>query len=198
MPRSPLSYYRPGDPTTAFGDPFPSLNREFGRLLDEVLRGAAIPAQVGSAAHEPMLRPHIDVSETEKELHIRAELPGVKEDDVEVTLTDDVLTIRGEKRLERKDEKENYHFIERSYGSFQRSMRIPYQINPDDVKAEFENGVLTVSFPKAQIAARNRRIRLQKGASASGSKVAEKAPPGGTQEVPPARNARKVGRRKKG
>ena len=94
-----------------------------------------------------MMMPHVDVSETDRELKICAELPGVSEKDVEVRLEDDVLVIRGEKKFERKDEKESYHFMERSYGTFQRSIRIPFQVNPDEVKADFHNGVLTVTLP---------------------------------------------------
>ena len=71
----------------------------------------------------------MNVSETDKEIRITAELPGVTEQDIEVSLDDDVLTIRGEKKFERKDDKENFHFVERSYGTFQRSLRLPYAVN---------------------------------------------------------------------
>jgi HSP20 family protein len=106
----------------------------------------------------------MDLAETDKEIRITAELPGVSEQDVEVMLHDDVLTIRGEKKLEQKDEKEDYHFVERSYGRFQRSIRLPFPVDPEQVKARFENGVLTVTVPKSERQERSRRIPVQGGA----------------------------------
>jgi HSP20 family protein len=70
-------------------------------------------------------------------------------------------TIRGEKKLERKDEKENFHFMERSYGTVQRSLRLPFPVDPDQVQAEFNNGVLTVTLPKTKAQERSRRIQVQ-------------------------------------
>jgi HSP20 family protein len=91
-------------------------------------------------------------------------LPGVSEKDVDVSLSDDVLTIRREKKFERKDDTkddtENYHFVERSYGTFQRSLRLPYAVDPDQVQASFENGVLTVTLSKGKEQERSRRIQV--------------------------------------
>ena len=143
-------------------DPFLSLHREMNRLFDDVLRGSfGVPSREGQAGQGGTLMPHIDVSETDKELKICAELPGVTENDVEVTLNDDVLTIRGEKKFERTNEQENYHFVERSYGTFQRSLRVPYPVEPEQVQARFEHGVLTVTLPKAEQQQRSRRIQVQ-------------------------------------
>jgi HSP20 family protein len=116
-----------------------------------------------------MMMPQMDVSETDGELKICAELPGVSESDVDIRLEDDVLVIRGEKKFERKDEKENYHFVERSYGTFQRALRLPGPIEPERVQARFENGVLTVTVPKSQQQERSRRIRVQSGSGRGGS-----------------------------
>lgn len=164
MARNPLSPYRSGGLQGGFLDPFQSLHREMNRLFDDVFRTGSTQesGQGGGVA----LSPNMDVSETENEVRICAELPGVKEEDVDVTLNDDVLTIRGEKKFERKDDKENYHFMERSYGSFQRSLRLPYPVNPEEVRADFDNGVLTVSIPKSQQQQRSRRIQVQKGSGA--------------------------------
>src|SRR5215207_1187698 len=122
MARNPLSPYRTGGLIGGgFGnDPFLSLHRDMNRLFDDVLRGSTgqMPGQ-GQGAEAGMMMPHMDVSETDQELRICAELPGVNEEDVEVRLEDNVLVIRGEKKFERKEEKENYHFSERSYGTFQ-------------------------------------------------------------------------------
>src|SRR5215212_5681181 len=130
MARNPLSPFGFGGvgERGAGRDPFLSLHREMNRLFDDVLRGTfGVPSREGQAGQGGTLMPHIDVSETDKELKICAELPGVTEKDVEVTLNDDVLTIRGEKKVERTNEQENYHFVERSYGTFQRSLRIQVQ-----------------------------------------------------------------------
>ena len=108
-----------------------------------------------------LLAPHMDVSETDKELRLQAELPGVSESDIEVSLNEDVLTIRAEKKQERKEEREGVHFSERAFGTFQRSLRLPFQVNPDQVQARFENGVLSVILPKTQLQERSRRIQIQ-------------------------------------
>jgi HSP20 family protein len=166
MARNPLSPFRAGGlAERGFGeDPFMSLHRQMNRLFDDVFRGSA-----GGWAGDPgqsggnFVQARMDVSETDNEVRICAELPGVSQDDVDVTLDDDVLTIRGEKKLERKDEKEKYHFMERSYGTFQRSLRLPFAVEPEQVKAEFSSGVLTVTLPKTKAQERSRRIKIQGG-----------------------------------
>ena len=171
MARNPLSPFRPGGLTERGfgGDPFLSLHREMNRLFDDVLRGGAgTSAAAAQGGGGNVMMPAMDVSETENEIRICAELPGVPEKDVEVTLDDDVLTIRGEKKLERKEEKENYHFVERSFGTFQRSLRLPYPIDPEQVQARFDNGTLTVTLPKTGRQERARRIQVQAGESGGG------------------------------
>jgi len=103
----------------------------------------------------------MDLSETDQELKICAELPGVTDDDINIQLQDDVLVIRGEKKFEGKDEKKNYHLIERSYGTFQRALRLPGPVDMDRVQARLEHGVLTVIVPKSQQKGRSRRIKIQ-------------------------------------
>jgi HSP20 family protein len=135
MARNPLTPFRSGGVAErGFGDPFLSLHREMNRLFDDVFRdrfGGRL--QGGSQQDGGMMMPDVDVSETDTEVRICAELPGVSENDVDVSLDDDVLTIRGEKKFERKDDKENYHFMERSYGTFQRSLRLPYSVDPEKI-----------------------------------------------------------------
>ncbi len=92
-------------------------------------------------------------------------MPGVKEQDIEVALDDRVLTLRAEKKVERKDERENTHFTERSYGVFQRSLQLPFQVNPDEVNAAFENGVLTIAVPKPKEREQRRKIEVRSGSS---------------------------------
>jgi HSP20 family protein len=176
MARNPLSPFRPGGPAErGYGeDPFMSLHREMNRLFDDVFRGSLIGSRGGAGqGGSHFVQAHMDVSETENEVRICAELPGVSQDNVDVTLDDDVLTIRGEKKLERKDEKENYHFVERSYGTFQRSLRLPFAVEPEQVKAEFNNGVLTVTVPKTQAQQRSHRIQIQGGGQRSAASEVE-------------------------
>jgi HSP20 family protein len=134
------------------------------RLFDDVFRGASLPAAAGSQGQGDVgnfVNVSMNVSETDKEIRITAELPGVTEQDIDVSLDNDVLTIRGEKKFERKDDKENFHFVERSYGTFQRSLRLPYAVDSEQVQASFENGVLTVTVPKTGRPERSRRIQVQ-------------------------------------
>jgi len=112
----------------------------------------------------------MNVSETENEVRVTVELPGVTEKDIDVSLNDDILTIRGEKKFEseRGGEKESFHFVERSYGNFQRSLHLPFAVKPDDVKAAFQNGVLTITLPKSAQQERSRKIQIQ-GSTDQGS-----------------------------
>jgi HSP20 family protein len=172
MARNPMTPFRPGGGLFP-GDPFLSLHREMNRLFDDVFRGAALPAASGSQGQGDVgafVNASMNVSETDKEFRITAELPGVTEQDIAVSLDDDVLTIRGEKKFERKDDKENFHFVERSYGTFQRSLRLPYAVESEQVRASFENGVLTVTVPKTERQERSRRIQVQgRGATGQGA-----------------------------
>ena len=168
MARNPLTPFRSGGGLLG-GDPFLSLHREMNRLFDDAFRGAPATAGQGSGAGN-FVNALMNVSETDNEIRITAELPGVTEQDIDVSLDDDVLTIRGEKKFERTEggEKESFHFVERSYGTFQRAIRLPFPINPDQVKASFENGVLTVTLPKTAQAERTRRIQVRAGSAGGG------------------------------
>lgn len=143
------------------GDPFLSLQREMNRMFDDVFRGfgALSPAGRGERGGA-MMQPEIDVSETEQAYKICADLPGVSEKDVDVTLDNDVLTIKAERTQERNEEKENYHLVERSHGVFQRALRLPSDVDADNVEANFQNGVLTLTIPKSA-GRSSRRIQVQ-------------------------------------
>jgi HSP20 family protein len=93
--------------------------------------------------------PKVDVAETSDEIRVTAELPGMKEDDVEVTLSDGGLVIQGEKRIEKEEKEKNYYRVERSYGKFHRSIPLPGKVDDKNVNASFQNGVLTITLPKA-------------------------------------------------
>ena len=94
--------------------------------------------------------PAFDISENEKEYLISAELPGMEIKDVDITLTEGILTVKGEKKNEKEDKEEDYHRIERRYGSFHRSFRIPGRVKPDKVNATYKDGILKLTLPKAE------------------------------------------------
>ncbi len=94
--------------------------------------------------------PSVDISETEGEYQIKAEIPDVKKEDVKVTLEDGVLTIQGERKHEKEEKGKKYHRIERSYGSFVRTFSLPDVIDEEKVKAEFKDGVLNLHLPKSE------------------------------------------------
>ena len=122
----------------------------------EPVSSQAVPSGTGAWI------PAVSVEETENELILIGELPGMKPTDVEVQLENNVLTIRGTKTEHRKEGEENrrYHVWERSYGSFERSFRLPYTVRADDIWAGFEDGLLRIRMPKAP-EARTRRIEVR-------------------------------------
>jgi HSP20 family protein len=122
-------------------NPFATLQREIDRLFDGLATNfSSFPARG--------LVPSMDLSETDKEIEITAELPGLEEKDVQLNVTDNILTIRGEKKNEREEKEKDYHLVERSYGSFTRSIQLPAGVNPDGIKAVMSKGVLKVTVPK--------------------------------------------------
>jgi HSP20 family protein len=141
-------------------DPFTGFRREFDRLVDDMFGGRTLARWPAGTAVDLKL----DLSETDKEIKVRAELPGVDENDVEVMLTEDVLTIKGEKKVEEERKGENHHMVERSYGSFARSLRLPFRVDQEQVRATFDKGVLEISLPKpAESQARSRKIEIKRG-----------------------------------
>ena len=133
-------------------DPFLELHREVNRLFDDSFRGMT------GGAQGPMLSPSIDVVETDNGLEISAELPGVAQEDIDLRLDGDLLTISGEKRNQRKDDKSR--FVERSYGSFNRSFTLPFAPDPDKVEADCDKGVLTIKLPRAAEQDRSKKIAI--------------------------------------
>ena len=94
--------------------------------------------------------PSVDIRDTEDALELSVEVPGVSKEDIDISVKDGVLTIKGEKKNEVKEEQKNYYRVERTYGSFQRSFHLADEVNSDEVSASLENGVLTLSLPKAE------------------------------------------------
>ena len=117
---------------------------------------------------DPPIQGHahkIDVAESKDAIEVTAELPGVDEKDVDVTLADDVLTIRGEKKSEReeRDKEKNWHVVERSYGSFSRAIPLPFEADPTKVEAKFDNGVLRIHLPKPEdVTKKEQKIEIKK------------------------------------
>jgi len=95
-------------------------------------------------------RPSVDLSETENTYEVKAEMPGMKKEDIKVEVKENVLTLTGEKKHETKDDKKNFHRLERVYGRFQRSFRLPKEVKSGEIKAKYRNGVLTIEIPKAE------------------------------------------------
>ena len=138
-------------------NPFLALHREMNRLFDDVFRGFDLmPFGSDRLLNGGMNWPNIEVSETEKDVKVTAELPGLEEKDVEVELANGALAIRGEKKIE-NDDKDRL-FSERYYGRFER--RIPVDdVEQDKIAASFKNGVLTVTLPKKEVA-KPRQIKV--------------------------------------
>lgn len=140
-------------------DPFTRLHREMNRMFDEFSRGFGLSTNVWRSPFDMLeggtagtWMPRVDVAETDKEIKVTAELPGMDEKDVNLELSDNVLTISGEKRTEKEETEKNYYRSERSYGFFHRSLALPDGVDRDKVEATFKKGVLTVTLPKTATA----------------------------------------------
>ncbi len=127
------------------GDPFDVLRKRINTAFEDLGQGLTT-----TLSNEFSVRSN--VSETDSEFCISAELPGVDEKDIDVSISGDRITIKGEKKSEQEQNKEDdgreFHRIERSYGSFQRSMTLPFNIDSEKATAEFKNGILTINVPK--------------------------------------------------
>lgn len=129
-------------------DPFGEIDILFNRLMP---RPAGWPRlSLGNNAGKLEWSPSADISETDAEFVIRAELPAVKKEDVQVTLDEGMITIKGERKQHKDDKTEKYHRIESFHGSFERSFSLPENINTDAVRCESKDGILTVHIPKAE------------------------------------------------
>ena len=139
--RKPISYLPFGG---TLAEEVAELRDQFDRMFGNVFAAPVFPLPLGWA-------PAIDISEGTDELTVKADLPGVEKEDVTVTFDDGMLTVKGEKREEKreKDDKKQYHVYERSYGAFARSFTLPSAIDDKRIKAEFHDGVLTVHLPKS-------------------------------------------------
>jgi len=153
-------------PREAAPDVWRSFRKEMDRLFDRFDTGFRMPSLRRFFETEPFGReegvfgfgvPAVDVAEDEKSYTISAELPGLDEKNIEVALSGDLLTLKGEKRQEREEKEKNYYLSERSYGSFQRSFRLPDGVDPEKIAAKFAKGVLTVTLPKTEAAQKQQK-----------------------------------------
>jgi len=134
----------------AYQDPFSLAQNEMSQLINSLTQDFWSPMDIWGGRSWENLVPNLDVEETEKHFKITAELPGMDEKDVSVSLSKDTLTIKGEKKIEKEENKSNLHHVERSYGSFQRSVVLPAEVRKDKVEASFKKGLLTIILPKTR------------------------------------------------
>jgi len=150
-------------------DVWHSFRSEMDRLFDRFGSGFGFPSLRRMFEIEPAWRssfsfstPAIDMSEDEKAYKISAELPGIDAKDIDVSLSGDMLVLRGEKRQEKEEKDKNYHFLERTYGSFQRAFDLPASVDRNKVSADFSKGVLTITLPKtAQAQKPQKKIEIK-------------------------------------
>jgi HSP20 family protein len=136
--------------------PFEEMERWFGDFMSRPF----FPPMWAPRFHFPQMQalsPSIDVYEESDAVVVKAELPGIGKENVEVNISDNVVTISGEKKSQEKVERKDYHLVERTYGSFSRSVRLPGEVVSDQAKATFENGVLEVRIPKTEAAKQKKR-----------------------------------------
>jgi HSP20 family protein len=140
-------------------NPFALLRREMDSLFDNFYRGFDIePFESRLGAFSPK----VDVTENDKEVNISAELPGMDEKDIDVSLHNDMLTIKGEKKEEKEDKGKDYYRMERSYGSFSRTIPLPAEVETDKVEAKFKKGLLSITLPKtAKAVAETKKIAVK-------------------------------------
>lgn len=128
--------------------PLDVFHRDFNRLFESLGRGFGLPMFGRYEVPFGAMMPTMDVAEDEDRFRVAVELPGMDEEDVEVVLSDNVLTIKGEKRLETEETEKPYAYMERSYGSFRRSIPLDFEVVTDKIAATFDKGVLTIDLPK--------------------------------------------------
>ncbi len=151
-------------------DPF----RELRGLQDEMNRLFSSSFSRSNAGEGDQImrgawNPSVDIFENQNQIVLEAELPGIKPEDVEISIENNVLTLHGERKFEKKDEGDNFHRVERSYGSFTRSFTLPPTVSSENAIAEFENGVLRLTLAKRE-EAKPRRIEIKGSSGGSGAK----------------------------
>jgi len=160
-----------GSVAPRYRDPFAEMRAEMDRVFDSFLgrgffggSGLGLPRLSRTEAPATLTEPDVDIRENDKELVIEADMPGMEEKDIQVNLREGILTLKGEKKSQREEKKDTYHLMERSYGSFERSFRLPETVNEEGIKAAFDKGVLRIALPKRPEAVKaERKIPIGKG-----------------------------------
>ena len=152
----------PGSPTLLAGDSFMELQREMSRFFDQMFRSVGSASPLLATSSVPLL----DIRETDDELCVIADLPGVAQADLDLRLEGDSLTLKAERHSESEQQGQNYRVMERAQGLMQRTVHLPFAPDPDQVRASFDTGVLTVRMPKQSPQPSGRRIEVQSGAAA--------------------------------
>ena len=143
-------------PWRPFGE-LSSLRREMDRLWENFF----VERPLGKI-WEREWAPSLDMSETKDNFVVKAEVPGIDAKHIDISLTGDVLTIRGEKRQEKEEKEEDYHLVERTYGSFSRSVRLPAEVESNKIKASYKNGILAITLPNSEKAkAKEVKIKVE-------------------------------------
>ena len=127
-------------------------------LFDRFFGDAGWPTLFGQ--EERWFAPNVDVSESDDAITVKAEMPGMKKEDIDITVSDGLLTLSGEKKDEQEEKKENYHVRESRYGAFRRTVRLPADVDADKIDAGYRDGVLTISVPKSE-RARSKKIEVK-------------------------------------
>jgi HSP20 family protein len=148
-------------PSRRSKEPFFHFKRDINRLFEDLLPSREILPFFSDQMD--MLNPDIDVSETNKEMIIQAELPGIDEKNITIELNNNVLNLKGEKKIDRTQEGQGFHIVERQSGNFSRAIQLPFEVDRDGVSAHYSNGVLTVHLPKSAQAQKNvKKIEIHK------------------------------------
>jgi HSP20 family protein len=173
MAQAPVEVTKTPPATRGAADPWQSFRNEMDRLFDRFTGSFGFPSLRRMFDIEPAWRyessfsfgaPAVDITEDDKAYKIAAELPGMSEKDIEVSLSGDMLVLKGEKRQEREEKEKNRYLSERSYGSFQRSFALPEGIDRDKITAEFSKGVLTLTLPKTpEVQKQQKKIEVKAG-----------------------------------
>jgi len=150
-----LTTWKPFRELTPFSD-FDRMRREMERVWDTFLEGDVRK----ESKKDSVWLPSVDVSETKNDVVVKAELPGMDPKDIEVTLSDGHLMIKGQKKHEKEEKDEDYHFVERSYGSFVRAVHLPKEVKHDKISASYKNGVLKVVLPKSE-EAKTKEVKIK-------------------------------------
>jgi len=150
-----LTIWKPFTELAPFGE-FERMRRDMDGLLDSFFEGG--PRSRSEERGEWL--PSLDVSETKNELVVKAEVPGMDAKDIDISLSDGVLTIKGEKKEEKEEKEANYHLVERSYGAFARSVQLPKEVRDGKISASYKDGILKITLPKSE-EAKKKEIKIK-------------------------------------